>query len=786
MSMMIMKGSITRAIRGAIPDSDNAMSYIKSVEEQFLGTSKSLASTLMIKMITMKYDGHSGVLDIPPNSWWIDTGASIHITNSLQGYLTSKRLSKGERTITLGNGIEVEIEAIDTFHLILDTGFIMDLVDTVYVLVFTRNLISVPKLYSYGYELKFGNKIVSLYSYVYLIHEKSEALDVFEIYKAKVENQLNWRIKSVRSYRGGEYYGRFTESGQHLSVFALFLREHGIIAKYTLPGTPEQNGVAERRNHTLIDMVRIMMTLKTTIHILNCVSSKAIPKTPYELWGPKTVETRHAMFLENEYFSGRTELEKLTSNEVSTLMMEYGNVPTTEVSLRRSQREKRPTISNDYEVYLNECDYDVGLESDPTSYDQAINSEKPTLWLYCMEQDLKSMKDNEARLVAKGYTQKEGIDYKETFSPVSKKDSLRIVMALVAHFDLELHQMDVKTAFLNSDLHEDVYMDQLEGFQDKGKAHMVCKLKKSIYGLKQASRQWYLKFHEILITFGFKENLVDQCIYLKITGSKICVIVLYVDDMLLASNNMGMILETKQFLSKNFDMKDLGEASYNYIEKVLKKFNMQNCYSSVAPVVKGDIFCELQCPKNDIEKKQMDKIPYAFAVGSIMYAQVCTRLDIAYVVGMLGRYQSNPSIDHWKAVKKVLCYLQGTKDYMLTYRKINNLEIIGYSNSDYAICKDTRKSTSRRGFVLQPLLLALDSAFVKVMEPALEWLFKLYSLGLIRGVIDGKEMIEAVWKSANGEDVVDLAVLKVIFYAIRFPMVEVPNGSKCDEKIGMD
>ena len=90
---------------------------------------------------------------------------------------------------------------------------------------------------------------------------------------------------------------------------------------------------------------------------------------------------------------------------------------------------------------------------------------------------------------------------------------------------------------------------------------MVCKLKKSIYGLKQASRQWYLKFHEILITFGFKENLVNQCIHLKISGSKICIIVLYVDDMLLASNNVGIIFETKQFLSKNFDMKDLGEAS---------------------------------------------------------------------------------------------------------------------------------------------------------------------------------------------------------------------------------
>ena len=127
---------------------------------------------------------------------------------------------------------------------------------------------------------------------------------------------------------------------------------------------------------------------------------------------------------------------------------------------------------------------------------------------------------------------------------------------------------------------------------------------------------------------------------------------------------------------------------------------MQNCSSNVAPVVKGDIFCELQCPKNDLEKKHMDKISYASVVGSIMYAQVCTRPNIAYVVGILGRYQSNPGIDHWKAVKKVLRYLQGTKDYMLTYRRTNNLEIIGYSDSNYAGCKDTRKSTSGYIFML--------------------------------------------------------------------------------------
>ena len=117
-----------------------------------------------------------------------------------------------------------------------------------------------------------------------------------------------------------------------------------------------------------------------------------------------------------------------------------------------------------------------------------------------------------ARLVAKGFTQREGVDYEATFSPVSSKDSFRVIMALVAHFDMELHQMDVKTAFLNGDLNEEVYMMQPEGFVANDSGTLVCRLKKSIYGLKQASRQWYLKFHSVVASYGLFENKVDQCI----------------------------------------------------------------------------------------------------------------------------------------------------------------------------------------------------------------------------------------------------------------------------------
>ncbi|KAI3812580.1 hypothetical protein L1987_17291 [Smallanthus sonchifolius] len=226
--------------------------------------------------------------------------------------------------------------------------------------------------------------------------------------------------------------------------------------------------------------------------------------------------------------------------------------------------------------------------------------------------------------------------------------------------------MDVKTAFLNDDLNEDVFMKQSEGFKPEGQKHLVCKLKKSIYGLKHASRQWYLKFDEVMKKQGFLKNQVDQCTYLKMSGSNFTILVLYVDDIILASNSLDMLHESKRLLSHNFDMKDLREASYvigieiqrdrsksilglsqrAYIERVLTRYNMQHCSSSVALVVKGDVFGSFQCPKTEVEKEKMRMIPYASVVGSLMYAQVCTRPEIAYIAGMLGRYQTNPRLDH--------------------------------------------------------------------------------------------------------------------------------------------
>ena len=201
-------------------------------------------------------------------------------------------------------------------------------------------------------------------------------------------------------------------------------------------------------------------------------------------------------------------------------------------------------------------------------------------------------------------------------------------------------------------------MKQPEGSSSKSGEHLICKLNKSIYGLKQTSHQWYLKFHRIISSLGFDENPMDQCIYHKVSRSKIYFLVSYVNDILVATDDHGLLHEVKQFLSKNFDMKDIGNASYvigikirrdrprgilslsqkTYINKILEIFKMKDCSPSVAPIVKGDTFNLNQCPKNDFEREQMKNILYVSVVGSLMYDQVCTRPNISFIVGMLGRY----------------------------------------------------------------------------------------------------------------------------------------------------
>ena len=267
-----------------------------------------------------------------------------------------------------------------------------------------------------------------------------------------------------------------------------------------------------------------------------------------------------------------------------------------------------------------------------------------------------------ARLVAKGYTQMKGIDYEEAFLPVTMLKSIRRLISIVAYYDYKIWQMDVKTVFLNGNLEEELYMMQPKGFIAKNQKHMVCKLKRSIYGLKQASKSWNIRSDQAIKSFGFEQNLDKPCVYKRHRDKVVMFLVLYVDDILLIGNDVGVMSSVKVWLSSQFDMKDLGEANFilgiklwqdhknkmlglsqsGYIDNVLKQFGMQNSKKGLLPFRHGVPLSDDQRPKTLEEENMMRQVPYASIVGSLMYAMLCTKLDICYSIGMVNRYQSNP------------------------------------------------------------------------------------------------------------------------------------------------
>ncbi|KAK8662669.1 hypothetical protein V6N13_024560 [Hibiscus sabdariffa] len=220
--------------------------------------------------------------------------------------------------------------------------------------------------------------------------------------------------------------------------------------------------------------------------------------------------------------------------------------------------------------------------------------------------------------------------------------------------------MDVKTAFLNGKLEENVYMTQPEGFVTPGNAGKVCKLQRSIYGLKQASRSWNLCFNDAIKEFGFIRNEDEPCVYKKISGSIVSFLILYVDDLLIIGNDIPTLQFIKTWLSSCFSMKDLGEASYilgvkiyrdssrrllglsqsTYIDKVLKRFSMEEFERGFLPMRHVSLSKEM-CPSTPQERERMSQISYALAIGSIMYAMICTRPDLSYALSMISQYQAN-------------------------------------------------------------------------------------------------------------------------------------------------
>lgn len=382
---------------------------------------------------------------------------------------------------------------------------------------------------------------------------------------------------------------------------------------------------------------------------------------------------------------------------------------------------------------------------EPQTFEEAMASHESSKWKQAMEEEMTSLKKNKtwdlvplphdrkavgckwvyrvkqnsegkidrfkARLCAKGYSQREGIDYEETFSPVVRYDSVRVLLAIAASKDMEIRQFDVKTAFLNGDLKEEVYMEQPKGFVSKG-SNFVCKLKKSLYGLKQSPRCWNQKFVQFLTMFGFKQMNADNCVFHALQDDVDVYLALYVDDGLLISKSLKILENILTTLGATFEI-TVGDGKYfcgleiehnhsakeiyigqqGYISRLLQKFNMDDSKPNSTPFIPGIMLHSGQSPANQYEIKEMENKPYRQVVGSLMFAATVSRPDIMFAVSMVSRFLNNPGVDHWNAAKRIMKYLQGTKDMTIRY-KAELIELVVYSDADFAGDYDTRRSTT--------------------------------------------------------------------------------------------
>ncbi|KAI5349042.1 hypothetical protein L3X38_001929 [Prunus dulcis] len=650
--------------------------------------------------------------------------------------------------------------------------------------------------------------------WVYFMQFKSEVFNIFKKFKAMVELQSGYKLKKLRSDRGGEYTS---------AEFLQFCEEIGLERQLTMAYSPQQNGVAERKNRTIVEMSKTMMKEKklpykfwgeavnTTVYIRNRCPTKALDNvTPFEAFSGRKPGVKHLKVFGSICFCHVPNQlrSKLEDAAVKCIFVGYGkcekgykvyNLQTNKITTSRSvifdenslwdwetqtvdtvtvqMRSEDTSRSNEEEHEETMIDIpcppqvttaatNVASPSDspsstpvklrditeiyarcnmsiiePENFAEASKdkawkkameaemdmieknetwklvdrpSDKPVIgvkWVYKTKLNLDgSIQKHKARLVVKGYAQKPGIDFNETFAPVARVDTIRTLIALAAQKGWKLYQLDVKSAFLNGVLKEEVYVDQSDGFVTTNYEDKVYKLKKALYGLKQAPRAWYEEINAYLVSCGYVRSTSEATLYCKTKeDSGTLIVSIYVDDIVYTGSSEELIDEFKTEMMRRYEMTDLGLLYHflgmaviqtescifinqkKYALTLLDKFGLKQCKPVSTPLVATEKLCK------DDGSDPADESEYRKIVGSLLYL-TATRPDIMFAASLLARFMHCPTKKHYGMAKRVLRYIQGTIDFGIEYQKGKEAILIGYCDSDWGGSQDDMRSTSGYAF----------------------------------------------------------------------------------------
>lgn len=450
-------------------------------------------------------------------------------------------------------------------------------------------------------------------------------------------------------------------------------------------------------------------------------------------------------YVVNESSSGSEDsfAEALTTDDMQAISEQQD---TTNLLGKRMRR--RP----DYYGVANMC-VEEQVPGEEISLQEAMDGPEKDQWQQAMKEELKSFNDNDtwelvdrpkngtvvknkwvfkkkfnsegeeryrARLVAKGFTQKKGIDFNETFSPVLRYSTLRLLFALSVNLNLNMNHLDVPTAFLNGFLTESVYMEIPDNSDFVDCKNKVLKLKRAIYGLKQSARAWYTRVEECLLKLEYQKSKYEPCLFIKCNNNVKVYIALFVDDFFIFYNCQNTYEHLKRELVMKFKIKDLGQIKQclgmhvnvmkdcitvdqkQFVNSILKRFNMTDC-----SVVETPMEVNLKLEK-EISNDCLSKYPYQQLIGSLMYLSVLTRPDISYSVSFLSQYNNCYNENHWKHLKRLLKYLQKTKSYGLVYKKDGH-SLHGFVDSDWASCSLDRRSYTGFCFIMSGCVISFES-----------------------------------------------------------------------------